>query len=251
MELGEKRTPTRALLPVRGPSLAPAPSWRGKGHRGRREESVSQGSFRLPTEIDEETPRPRVPAVEHSRHRCHSKQCRLRPELQNSLELLTIRAGNWRGKVMVAARWNTSWMWTLTLWSSALLADSVSMASAQGFTCRAGTSPSCLSYGETICSSRGQCVDQDAVCFDQFQCNYEGFTCKSNLTECGRDYDNLVNDHNALVDRYNGLLADYEEAIDDMNELRDLAIGLEDDLAALERCVRYAASASAAQDCLS
>ncbi|GHC36572.1 hypothetical protein GCM10007291_42530 [Gemmobacter nanjingensis] len=73
----------------------------------------------------------------------------------------------------------------------------------QSFSCRIGTQPACLDYGDKVCSSSGMCVDRNAACFDQYQCNYEGFTCKSNVTECVEAHDSLLRKHNELVDDFN------------------------------------------------
>lgn len=53
--------------------------------------------------------------------------------------------------------------------------------SAQSFSCSFGKQPSCLDYGDNVCSSYNQCVSGDAAVFDRYQCNFEGFTCKSNV----------------------------------------------------------------------
>lgn len=86
-----------------------------------------------------------------------------------------------------------------------------SISVAQSFSCSLGDRPACLGYGDTVCSSRGKCVSQDAACFESYQCNYEGFTCKSNLTECAQEYDGLQTRFNALVTDYNDLLEDSRE----------------------------------------
>lgn len=78
-----------------------------------------------------------------------------------------------------------------------------SPALGQSFSCRIGTQPACLDYGDQVCSSSGKCVDSDAACFDSYQCGYEGFTCKSNVTECVDAHDELLRKHNALVDDFN------------------------------------------------
>ena len=78
-----------------------------------------------------------------------------------------------------------------------------SPALGQDFSCRIGTQPACLDYGDKVCSSRGMCVDQNSACFDQNQCNYEGFTCKYNVTECADAHDTLLRKHNDLVDDFN------------------------------------------------
>ncbi|QFT97437.1 hypothetical protein FIU85_09005 [Roseovarius sp. THAF8] len=88
-----------------------------------------------------------------------------------------------------------------------------------------GDRPACLGYGDTVCSSRGKCVSQDAACFESYQCNYEGFTCKSNLTECGAEYDGLLIRFNTLVDDYNELL---EEAHDMRTEFQTALENLEE-----------------------
>lgn len=108
-------------------------------------------------------------------------------------------------------------------------------ASAQSFSCRIGTRPACLEFGDTICSSRGKCVNSDAVCFDSYQCNFEGFTCRSNVTACVEDYNELLRRHNALVDDFNDLL---EQA----NRVRSEA-------EAAKRCVQWATNLQEAQFC--
>ena len=81
----------------------------------------------------------------------------------------------------------------------------------QGFSCSYGDRGACLGFGDTVCSSSGMCVDQNAACFDKYQCDYEGFTCKSNVTECVAAYDKLLGENNTLVDEYNGLLKKHKE----------------------------------------
>lgn len=76
----------------------------------------------------------------------------------------------------------------------------------QNFSCRIGSQPACLDYGDQVCSSSGMCVDRDAACFDKYQCNYEGFTCKSNVTECVEAHEKLLKEHNELVDDFNNNL---------------------------------------------
>ncbi|MEE3098539.1 MAG: hypothetical protein VX463_02090 [Pseudomonadota bacterium] len=77
----------------------------------------------------------------------------------------------------------------------------------QNFSCTYGDRGACLGYGETVCSSSGKCVGENAVCFDRLQCGYDGFTCTSNLTECAEK-------HDALVRKYNALAGDYNEIIE-------------------------------------
>ncbi len=110
--------------------------------------------------------------------------------------------------------------------SLAFLLASANLVDAQSFSCRIGTKASCLSYGETICSSSGKCVQSDATCFSSYTCNYEGFTCKSNLTECFDAYDNAVADNNVLVDDYNELLSQTKS-------LKVILEDTQDDLSAL------------------
>ena len=90
----------------------------------------------------------------------------------------------------------------------------------QRFSCSYGDQGACLGYGETVCSSRGKCVDDSASCFDSYQCNYEGFTCKSNVTACIDEYDDLVvrfndllSENDDLVGRFNDLVSDYNEVL--------------------------------------
>ena len=110
-----------------------------------------------------------------------------------------------------------------------------SSASAQDFSCRMGMQASCLDYGDTVCSSRGMCVDKNAACFDSNQCNYKGFTCKSNVTECGEAHDALLKKHNELVDDFNGKL----------EILKKMAVQLED----IQTCLNYASTLDAAKLC--
>jgi hypothetical protein len=98
----------------------------------------------------------------------------------------------------------------------------------QGFTCSWGDRGACLRYGDTVCSSGGKCVSEDAACFNSYQCNYEGFTCKSNLTECADEYDGLQTRFNTLVGDYNELLensrelrAAFKTALEGIEETRD------------------------------
>lgn len=84
----------------------------------------------------------------------------------------------------------------------------------QGFSCSYGNRGACLGYGDTVCSSSGKCVSEDAACFNSYQCSYEGFTCKSNLTECADEYDGLQT-------RFNTLVGDYNELLESSREMRD------------------------------
>ena len=105
----------------------------------------------------------------------------------------------------------------------------------QDFSCRMGTQASCLDYGDTVCSSRGMCVDKNAACFDSNQCNYEGFTCKSNVTECVEAHDALLKKHNQLVDDFN----------ENLEIAKKLATQLED----IQTCLNYANTLEAAKLC--
>jgi len=110
-----------------------------------------------------------------------------------------------------------------------------SPAISQNFSCRIGTQPSCLDYGETVCSNRGMCVNQNSACFDQNQCNYEGFTCKSNVTECAEAHDALLRKHNELVDDFN----------ENLETARGMATRLDD----VETCLIYASTLDDAKLC--
>lgn len=123
-------------------------------------------------------------------------------------------------------------------------------ANAQNFSCSYGDRPSCLGFGETVCSSFGKCVKDNAICFDSYTCNYEGFTCKSNLTDLGDEYDdlvrrfnnllskndNLVFEYNSLLAKHNDLVDDYNDVLNDKNDLRD--------------CLLYSSNIDEAQTCL-
>mgnify|MGYP001767189247 CR=1 FL=1 len=108
-------------------------------------------------------------------------------------------------------------------------------AMGQSFSCRIGTEPACLGYGDTVCSSRGMCVDRNAACFDQYQCNYEGFTCKSNVTECAQAHDKLLRTHNELVDDFN----------ENLEISRRMAKRLDD----IESCLLFASTLEDAKSC--
>lgn len=110
-----------------------------------------------------------------------------------------------------------------------------SPALGQNFSCRIGTQPACLDYGDKVCSSRGMCVDQNSACFDQNQCNYEGFTCKSNVTECVEAHDTLLRKQNDLVDDFN----------ENLEIAKDMAARLDD----IESCLIYASTLEAARLC--
>ena len=110
-----------------------------------------------------------------------------------------------------------------------------SPALGQSFSCRIGTQPACLDYGDQVCSSSGKCVDSDAACFDSYQCGYEGFTCKSNVTECVDAHDELLRKHNALVD--------------DFNENLEIAREMADRLDDVETCLIYASTLRDAKLC--
>jgi hypothetical protein len=137
-----------------------------------------------------------------------------------------------------------------------------SAAFSENFSCSFGRG-ACLGFGDTVCSSNGKCVNNDAVCFDGYLCGYEGFTCKSNVSECVDDYNNLLNknidlvsDYNDLLDRNNELVTDFNDLLDRNNELsgavarlrRDLE-DAQDDIRNLRSCVSYSSTLSEAQDC--
>ena len=105
----------------------------------------------------------------------------------------------------------------------------------QGFTCSYGDRGACLGYGDTVCSSSGKCVNENAACFDSYQCNYEGFTCKSNVTECAETHDMLLRKHNDLVDKFN----------ENLEIARRMAARLDD----VETCLIYASTLEDAKLC--
>lgn len=119
-------------------------------------------------------------------------------------------------------------LFTLALIPSGALAQ-------QGFTCSYGDRGACLGYGDTVCSSSGKCVSEDAACFDSYQCDYEGFTCKSNVTECAEAYDALLKKHNELVD--------------DFNKNLEIAKGMAARLEDVKTCLIYASTLEDAKLC--
>lgn len=113
---------------------------------------------------------------------------------------------------------------------------------AQNFSCSYGKRASCLDYGDTVCSSRGKCVDSNAACFNNYQCDYEGFTCKSNVTECVDSRNELVDDYDTLVRKYNVLLNEY----DDLLEKAKKQIKTNN---RMKECLAFASDLEAAQAC--
>ncbi|MFN3208944.1 MAG: hypothetical protein ACE369_08085 [Roseovarius sp.] len=143
------------------------------------------------------------------------------------------------------------------LWLLLAIVIIPSVSAAQSFTCGIGDRAACLGYGDTVCSSRGKCVSQDAACFDSYQCNYEGFTCKSNLTECGAEYDGLLIRFNTLVDDYNELLEEaremrneFQTALEDLDETRRDLRRSEDVLSDVRSCIEGLGSLNDADNCL-
>lgn len=124
-----------------------------------------------------------------------------------------------------------------------------SSANAQSFSCRIGTQPSCLAYGDTVCSSLGRCVSDNAVCFDRYQCNFEGFTCASEVTECVDDFNDLLQTHNRLVGDYNDLLEDRDGLLRDRDDLLDTGRALARDLDDLRACLQFASTLESARNC--
>lgn len=105
----------------------------------------------------------------------------------------------------------------------------------QSFSCRIGSQPACLDYGDKVCSSNGMCVDHNAACFDKYQCDYEGFTCKSNVTECVETHEKLVGEHNELIDDFNNNLKIAKEMAARLDEI--------------ESCLAYAGTVEDARLC--
>lgn len=119
----------------------------------------------------------------------------------------------------------------------------------QSFSCRIGTTPACLDYGDKVCSSMGKCVDSNAACFDSYQCNYEGFTCRSNVTACVEKYDHLLDEHNDLVGDYNDLLSKNKQLVNDYNNLLTDMKRAEAEAEDAEDCVQWATTLQEAQYC--
>ena len=123
----------------------------------------------------------------------------------------------------------------ITVLTAAMLGNGLQ---AQNFSCRIGTRGACLDYGDTICSSSGQCVDQNAECFDRYQCDFEGFTCKSNVTECASQYDDLARRHNELVDEFDEMQK-AAKRIGENYDYVNLCVNAADDLESAQRCILW------------
>jgi hypothetical protein len=120
-----------------------------------------------------------------------------------------------------------------TLLLAALFMGSPAMG--QSFSCNFGTRPSCLGYGDTVCSSTGMCVNRNSACFDRYQCDFEGFTCRSNVTECVATHDRLLRMHNELVRDFN----------ENLEVVRRMSLRLSN----TESCLLYATTLEAAKLC--
>lgn len=120
---------------------------------------------------------------------------------------------------------------------------------AQNFSCSIGDRAACLGYGDTVCSSSGRCVNQNALCFDSYQCNHEGFTCRSNVTDCAATYDDLLRTHNTLIRDYNDLLDERDEVRESLRDVLRVARDLEDDLQSVQTCLIYASTLDQARLC--
>lgn len=119
----------------------------------------------------------------------------------------------------------------------------------QSFSCNFGARPACLGFGETVCSSSGMCVDQNAACFDRYQCNFEGFTCRSNVTECVDRNERLLREHSDLVRDYNALLSTHNDLVGEYNRNLALTRRLRNELADVETCLTLASTLGDARLC--
>ena len=108
-------------------------------------------------------------------------------------------------------------------------------AVAQSFTCSFGKRAACLDYGDTVCSSWGKCVDENAACFEQYQCDYEGFTCKSYLSDCGDKLSEFADDYDSLVWDYNKLRGVAEELAEQIDDVK-FCISLAENLSEAKEC---------------
>ena len=96
-----------------------------------------------------------------------------------------------------------------------------SVKAQQTFSCPYGSQPSCLDYGDKVCSSLGKCVDESAKCFSAYTCGYEGFVCKSELDDVADEYQSLFSKYNSLINEYNDLLARHKRDVQDYNDLQE------------------------------
>lgn len=69
---------------------------------------------------------------------------------------------------------------------------------AQSFSCRMGSQPACLDYGDKVCNSTAKCVSSDAVCFDSYTCNYSGFVCKSDMDDLAKKAKRMAEGYDEL-----------------------------------------------------
>ncbi len=58
--------------------------------------------------------------------------------------------------------------------AAAIVSASDALAYGESFSCSFGKRGACLGYGDTVCSSSGKCVSDDAVCFDSYTCGWGG-----------------------------------------------------------------------------
>ena len=133
---------------------------------------------------------------------------------------------------------------------AAILFGLSSPAAGQTFSCRIGQDAACLDWGETVCSSSGQCVSDIAVCLESYHCDDWGFACKSDVEACVEAHDRLVRECNSLLSDHDRLRELSTELAEDFDDLQDKFDALEVRLFDAESCVRNARSLSDAHSCL-
>lgn len=123
------------------------------------------------------------------------------------------------------------------------------VAAADSFSCLYGSQPACLDAGDTVCTSHGKCVSDDAVCFDGGQCDYQGYTCRSTFTQCVEEYEGLEGHYNSLVDEYNTLTDKHDDLIEEHLALLEEAREAYGAILSLYDCVEEAKTLEEAKAC--
>jgi len=130
---------------------------------------------------------------------------------------------------------------------------------AGNFSCGLGGQGACLDYGDTICSSRGKCVSDDAICYNKNTCGFgfdNGMVCKKDFNELVEEYNELLNNYRTLsnnfdstANNYKSLLNQYNDLVESFNDMRQLAIDRQYKLNNRESCVQNAATTADAKNC--
>lgn len=111
----------------------------------------------------------------------------------------------------------------------ALISIAATKAFAYGdnFSCPIGARGACLSFGEIVCRSGAQCVEQNSTCFRAKTCGFSNdFVCKSDFDNLASSCRNMQNDYNDIAGKLRRLQykcsdqqSDYQSLVDEVERL--------------------------------